>query len=193
MRIIDLIDGYTVRAIEHCVGDLRPDISAQQQVSQIRSHIRKFVWPHGMYDRRTAADHVASLHQIYVDHWLARGLGELDRILATPAAMYKELEVQGRSFDRQLSRVKRLRNSAIHGGPISDAGYESVFAFATWLGHRCLNEAMKALLSGTDITSHMDDFRNDSLDRYERIRRTGDIDALFIQAVIEPPEQDQAN
>lgn len=188
MRIIDLIDYYVVRAITHHVGDLRDDKGAQQQVGQIKNSIRKFVWPHEMHNRRLAADYVSVLHQAYSDHWLARGLGELDRILATPAAMYKELEDQGRKFDRQLARLKRLRNSAIHGGPLSEAGCQSVFGFAAWLGHRCLNEAMKAILTGRDIPSVMADYRNDSLDRYERVRKTGDIDALFVDAVVEAPE-----
>jgi len=189
MRIIDLIDYYTVRAITHHVGDLHGDTAAQQQVNQIRSEIKKFVWPHEMHNRRLAADHVSVVHQVYFAHWLARGLGELDRILATPASMYKELEDQGRRFDRQLNRLKRLRNSAIHGGPLSEAGCQSVYAFASWLGHRCLNETIKAILTGRDIPSSMTDYRDDSLVRYERIRRTGDVDALFVDAVIEPSEE----
>jgi hypothetical protein len=47
-----------------------------------------------MYDRRAAADHVAALHRIYVDHWLSRGLGELEAIFATPAGIYARLEEQ---------------------------------------------------------------------------------------------------
>jgi hypothetical protein len=35
----------------------------------------------------------------------------------------------------------------------------------------------------------MTDYRDDSLVRYERIRRTGDVDALFVDAVIEPSEE----
>ena len=191
VRIIEFIDYYTLRAIKYCVSDLRPDAAAQQEVAQISSKIEIFVWPDEMYDRRAAADHVAALHRIYFDHWLSRGLGELEAILATPAGMYRRLEELGRRFDRHMSRLKRLRNSAIHGGPVSDAGCESVAVFASKLGHQCLNEAMKALLTGSDIPSHMADYRADALDRYECIRTTGDIDALFVKAAIEPDEDDQ--
>jgi hypothetical protein len=47
-----------------------------------------------MDDRRAAADHVAALHRIYVDHWLSRGLGELEAMFVTPAGMYARLAEQ---------------------------------------------------------------------------------------------------
>ncbi len=94
--------------------------------------------------------------------------------------MYARLEEQGRRFDRQLKRLKRLRNSAIHGGPVSDAACESVATFAFNLGHQCLNEVMRALLTGRDIPSHMADYRADRIERFERIRTAGDVDALFV-------------
>ena len=73
-----------------------------------------------------------------------------------------------------------MRNSSIHGGPVSDAACQSVSTFAHNLGHQCLNEAMKALLIGRDIPSDITDYRTDHTDRYEKIRTTGDIDALFV-------------
>lgn len=181
-----------VRAIEHAntwtTGGKKdwPDF-ASHYFKKAPSEIEKFIGHHEMYNRRVAADHVAELHRIYSEHWLRRGLGELERTLATPAGMAENLEEQGRAFDRQLGRLKRLRNSALHGGPISDAGCESVSGFALALGHRCLNEAMKALLTGSDIPSHMDEYREDSLARYDLIQQTGDIDAFFVDAVIEVP------
>jgi hypothetical protein len=63
-------------------------------LAEIRSKIEKFVCPHEMYDRRAAADHVAALHRIYVDHWLSRGLGELEAMFVTPAGMYARLAEQ---------------------------------------------------------------------------------------------------
>ena len=95
--------------------------------------------------------------------------------------MFGRLDEQCRRFDRQLSRLKRLCNSAIHGGPVSDAGCQSVAVFAFNLGHQCLNEAMRALLTGRDILSHMDEYRTEHIDRFARVKATGDIDALFVQ------------
>ena len=48
------------------------------------------------------------------------------------------------------------------------------------------NEAMRALLTGIEIPSHMAEYRSDHIDRFERIKATGDIDALFV--VYEPDE-----
>jgi hypothetical protein len=96
--------------------------------------------------------------------------------------MHGRLEERGRRFDRHLRRLKRLRNAAIHGGPVSQATCQSVAVFAHNLGHQCLNEAMRALLTGRDVSSHMDDYRADHIDRYERVRTTGDIDALFVES-----------
>ena len=48
------------------------------------------------------------------------------------------------------------------------------------LGHQCLNEAMAALLAGREIADHMAEYRADHIDRYERARTSGDIDALFV-------------
>lgn len=41
---------------------------------------------------------------------------------------------------------------------------------------------MRALLTGGDIPSHMANYRADHIDRYQRVRTTGDIDALFVEA-----------
>ena len=83
---------------------------------------------------RGGADEVVALHRIYRDHWLERGLGELQRMLASPTPMYAKLDEQCRRFDRHLRRMKRLRNSAIHGGPVSVTACESVAVFAYNLG-----------------------------------------------------------
>ena len=47
---------------------------------------------------------------------------------------------------------------------------------------------MRALLSGVDIPSHMAEYRSDHIDRFERVKATGDIDALFV--VYEPEDDD---
>jgi hypothetical protein len=48
----------------------------------------------------------------------------------------------------------------------------------------------RALLTGIDIPSHMTAYRTDHIDRYERVRTAGDIDALFVEPEGEAPEGD---
>jgi hypothetical protein len=181
-RAIHFINHYSILAIKWCVNDLAPNIGAQQRVAQIRSAIESSMGPHTAYDRVAAAGHVAELHKIYSDanHRLARGLGELKHILASPKAMSQHMDSESETFDRQLGRLKRLRNCAIHGGPVSEAGCQSVSTFAQSLAYRCLNEAMKALLTSETIPEHMERYREDSLMRQERIERYGIVSDLFM-------------
>lgn len=190
VKVVELISHFTKEAIDH-----QPDRrlgaprAPQQTLFDIRSRLMQTVGAHEYFNVRAAADQVAALRGVYADHFLSRGLGEVETTLATPSGMSARLEEQCRRFDRQLARLKRLRNSAIHGGPVSETACQSVNTFAFNLGHQCLNEAMRALLTGKDIASHMGDYRADHIDRFERIGATGEIDALFI---VNEPDDDLA-
>jgi hypothetical protein len=185
--LIGMLDFYPMQAI-HSIGDLRADKDAQRELSAIESEIRQYVFPHHQIDRRVAAKSVKALHRIFSDHWLSRGLGELDSSLSTPADIKKKLDGYGRKFDRQVRRLKRLRNAAIHGGPVSTAACESVAGFAAGLGHRSLNEAMAALLTGRDIESHLVSYRHASLARHELVCSNGTVDDLFVPDNVDPGE-----
>lgn len=191
VRVAEFIGHFTQAAVDH-VPDRRPEAprAPQQALFEIRQRLKRFVGAHEYFNVRAAADEVAALRGIYTDHFLARGLGEVETTLATPAGMFARLDEQCRRFDRQLARLKRLRNSAIHGGPISEAACQSVGVFAFNLGHQCLNEAMRALLTGVEIPSHMEDYRSDHISRFERAKTSGDIDALF---VANDPEEDESS
>lgn len=180
VRLVEFIGYFTRNAVER-VPDYRPGAPAIPELAQLRASLSvTSSYGHGAFDVRGAADHVSELKGIYADHWLARGLGELEEVLATPEAMYARLDELGRRFERHLRRLKRLRNAAIHGGPVSVAGCQSVAVFAHNMGHQVLNEAFAALLTGTDVSSYIDNYRKDHIQRYERVRTTGDIDALFV-------------
>jgi len=182
VRVTEFIARFTQHAL-HDRPDNRPGAPHNPELARLNSTLFKpDHYGHTTFHVRGAADHVATLKAIYADHWLARGLTELDGFLATPATMHARLEEHGRRFDRHLRRLKRLRNSAIHGGPVSQTACQSVEVFAYNLGHQCLNEEMRALLTSRDICSHMDGYRADHIDRYERVRTTGDIDALFVES-----------
>ncbi|WP_328352712.1 hypothetical protein OG976_20270 [Mycobacterium sp. NBC_00419] len=180
-RVVHFINHFSLLAIKWCVNELNVDEATKRRIAQIRSEIEHFTGPHTVYNRVTAGGHVAELHRIYsdADHRLARGLGELERILSTPQQIFQHLEAQGRNFDRQLGRLRRLRNAAIHGGPISDAGCLSLSNFAQSLGYRCLREAVNVRLTGRSFAEHMEIYREDHLIRYDRLRRMGDIRDLF--------------
>jgi hypothetical protein len=181
VRVAEFIGHFTQAAVDH-VPDRRPEAprAPQRALFEIRQRLKRFVGAHEYFNVRAAADEVTALRGIYADHFLARGLGEVETALATPAGMFARLDEQCRRFDRQLARLKRLRNSAIHGGPISETACQSVGVFAFNLGHQCLNEAMRALLIGVEIPSHMEDYRSDHISRFERAKTSGDVDALFV-------------
>ena len=187
-RVVESISEFTQAAVS-TVPSRHAWAPKNRELTEIRCQLKQFIGHHEMYNTRRAVDHVPALRQIYADHWLARGLGELEENL-TARGMYARIEEQGRRFDRHLARLKRLRNSAIHGGPVSGAACESVAPFASYLGHLCLNEAMRALLTGRDIPSHMKDFRDDDCRRYQRIKSGGSSDDLFIQSEIVADEDD---
>ncbi|RFZ04400.1 hypothetical protein MML61_10060 [Mycobacterium marinum] len=179
VRLTEFILRYARAAIENS-PHLPPSDPRIQDFANVRQQLLVYEALHQIIKVREAADHIPTLKWIYADHWFVRGLGELETILATPATMHNRLEEQCRRFNRQLGRLKRLRNSAIHGGPVSDAACESVETFAHNLGMQCLNEVMRALLTGRDIRSHMAGYRTDHIDRYEKVRTAGDVDALFV-------------
>lgn len=189
VKVVDFISHFTKTAIDQ-MPDRRPDAprAPQQALFDIRQRLMRTVGAHEYFNVRAAADEVAALRGIYADHFLSRGLGEVQTALATPTGMFARLDEQCRRFDRHLARLKRLRNSAIHGGPISETACQSVAVFAFNLGHQCLNEAMRALLTGIDVSRHMEEYRSDHIDRFERVKATGEIDALF---VVYEPEDDE--
>jgi len=170
-----------------------PPSKGERELWEIRSKMRIHVWPHEMINSRGLADHVSDFARIYDDahHWISRGLREVESSLATPAAMHAALEEHCRRFDRQLRRLKRLRNAAIHGGPVSDTACQSVANFASTLAHVCLNEAIRAVLTGADIETHIKAYRDDHIDRFRRIKEFGDIDALFVPTEFDIEAEDR--
>lgn len=186
IRFVQFMNSLNLSAVNN-----RPDygtntsVDADRELFQIRSKVRVSVWPGELTNMRALAGHVDDFARIYAEHWIARGLREVATMLATPEAMHRGLEEQCRRFDRQLSRLRRVRNAAIHGGPVSETACQSVASFASALGHLCLNEAIRAVLTGSDIPTHLQQYRQDHIDRFARVRDTGDIDALFVSSELD--------
>lgn len=189
VKVVGLISHFTRAAIDHA-PDRRPGAPSapQRALFDIRQRLMRTIGAHEYFNVRAAVDEVSALGDIYAEHFLKRGLGEIETLLASAAGMVLRLDEQSRRFDRQLARLRRLRNSAIHGGPVSETACQSVAVFAFNLGHQCLNEAMRALLAGIAIPVHMDEYRSDHIDRFARVRATGDVDALFV--VYEPNDDE---
>lgn len=180
VRFVEFLGYFTRNAVER-VPDYRPGAPAIPQLNKLRAKLSVMTpYGHGAFDVRQGVDHVATLKGIYGDHWLARGLGEVETAVSTPAAMYARLDYYCRRFERHLRRLKRLRNAGIHGGPVSPVACQSVSTFAYNLGHQILNEAIAALMTGSDVRSHIENYRADHIERYERVQAARDVDALFV-------------
>ena len=174
--------GRTMSAAMYMRSDPSLDLDARAELQLIDSGLRRYQPSgHEIFDVRGSADHIARTAALFEKHWLARHLNELAAVMRTPAKRYARLKELGHRFDAQLHRLSRLRNAAIHGGPISEDACASVEAFASLLAHRSLDEAMFALLSGKTIAQHLLDFRDTEHGRWESVRGGGGIDALFAQ------------
>lgn len=150
--------------------------------------IKEQLWTNSAYvdyfNIREAIEHLARLRAIYHRHWLRRGLAEMETVFASGRNVAARLEAHGRRFDSQLNRLKRIRNAAIHGGPVTPDACESVATFAYSLGHYCLNQVIEAYLTTTDVATHIDEFRRREQERRRKVEVDGDYDELFVPTSI---------
>lgn len=174
--------GRTMSAAMYMRSDPSIDLDVRAELQQLETGLRRYQRSgHEIFDVRKSADYVDRVAALLEDHWLARDLNALAAQMLTPVRRYGHLKELGLRFDAQLHRLSRLRNAAIHGGPISDDASASVEAFASVLAHRCLDEAIHALLSGRTVAQHLVEFRETERDRWKRVRSGEGIDALFAQ------------
>lgn len=112
-----------------------------------------------------AIGHAAALRDIFANHWLHRALAEVAGAFESGTALNAKLEAIDRRFDRHLDRLRRVRNSAIHGGPITTGTCETIASFAFHLSRYCLEQALLANLAGGDIRDHIERFSDDQSSR----------------------------
>ncbi len=62
-------------------------------------------------------------------------------------------------FDALEGRARRLRNSLVHGGPLSDESARSVMAFVDWLAAEALYTSIKGFLDDGDLIGRFLDRR----------------------------------
>ncbi|WP_433664705.1 hypothetical protein ACQPW1_22680 [Nocardia sp. CA-128927] len=136
------------------------------------------------FNVKKAIAHLTRLREIYQQHWLHRGLAEMESVFASGRAVAARLDTYGRRFDAHLRRLKRIRNATVHGGPVTPDSCESVATFAYHLGHFCLNQVITAYLTGTDIAVHLDNFREQEMERRHKIEADSAYDELFVASPI---------
>ncbi|MBF6227131.1 hypothetical protein IU470_18720 [Nocardia abscessus] len=131
-----------------------------------------------------AIEHLAKLREIYQRHWLRRALADMETVFSSGATVAKRLDAYGQRFDSHLRRLKRIRNAAIHGGPVTPDACDSISTFAYHLGHYCLNQVIEAYLTAADVTTYINDFRNREQERRQKIELNSDYDELFVPTPI---------
>ncbi|WP_327097128.1 hypothetical protein OIE68_45945 [Nocardia vinacea] len=112
-----------------------------------------------------AIGHAAAIRDIYANHWLYRAMAEVAAVFESGATLEARLEANDQRFNRYLDRLRRVRNSAIHGGPITTGTCETIAHFAFHLGRYCLDQALHAHVAGDSVRHHLDQFTNDQARR----------------------------
>ncbi|WP_431938646.1 hypothetical protein [Nocardia grenadensis] len=136
------------------------------------------------FDIRASIDHLPRLREIYQKHWLRRALADIEIVFSSGKAVAGRLDAYGRRFDIHLGRLKRIRNAAIHGGPVTPDACESIASFAYHLGHYCLNQVIEAYLTANDVSTYIDGFRLREQERRRKVELDSDYDELFVPTPI---------
>ncbi len=136
------------------------------------------------FNVRAAIEHLPRLREIYKRHWLHRALADMEAVFSSGATVAARLNLYGQRFDSHLRRLKRIRNAAIHGGPVTPDACASIETFAYHLGHYCLNQVIEAYLTATDVATYMNDFRDREQERRQKVELDSDYDELFVPTSI---------
>lgn len=123
--------------------------------------------------------HVPSLRTIYADHWLARQLAETGDILPSGAALGTAFDGEKQRVDARVKRLKRSRNAAIHGGPLSHAACDTIADFATTLARQALNTIIWANVTGQQVDAYATNRRDEYRQRILNLQQGGDLANLF--------------
>jgi hypothetical protein len=185
-----LLDEYTLTAFaKRVVFDVfaaadqyRPDHTPggvpPAELEVIRQDVIVDGWGTRIDSPKTPA-HVAALRRIYVDHWLVRRLAETDDILSSGAALSAAFEEERRRVTARVKRLTRSRNSAIHGGPLSDEACGTIAEFATRLARQALTTTIWAIATDRQADAHATNRRDEYRQRILRLAQGGDLANLF--------------
>ena len=140
-------------AVVQHVPDRSPGAPGQPQLDAIRKDLEAPGWSLRI-DRQKTLNHVAALKQIYAGHWLARQLNETDGILSSTAALTAAFDTERDRLDARVKRLTRLRNAAIHGGPLLAAACDGIADFAQRIARKALNTVIRANVAGQSVDNH---------------------------------------
>jgi hypothetical protein len=191
-----LLDVYTVETFAHravtnafdaavrYLPDHSPGAHAQPDLETIRADITTNDWGNQIVRSKTVA-HTSTLRRIYTDHWLGRRLAELDDTLSSARALAAAFQEEQTRTNARVARLRRSRNAAIHGGPLSTAACESIADFARRIARMALNNVIRATVDNETVDAHTKARRDDYHQRSKTLQRSGDLEYLF--AIPKPP------
>lgn len=185
-----LLDYYTVEKFAHravvdvfqaavaYVPDHSPGATRVAELREIAEDISENKWD-GPIIRAKTVVHTAALRRIYQDHWLARSLAEIDDTLATPAALAAAFAKETQQVEACTDRLRRTRNAAIHGRPVSAAACATIAEFARRVAGMALINVIEAVIDGVDVEAHTLARRTRYRTRVENLTQLGNLDNLF--------------
>ena len=191
-----LLDVYTVETFAHravtnafdaavrYLPDHSPGAPAQPDLETIRADITTNDWGNQIVRSKTVA-HTSTLRRIYTDHWLGRRLAELDDTLSSARTLAAAFQEEQTRTNARVDRLRRSRNAAIHGGPLSTAACESIADFARRIARMALNNVIRATVNNETVDAHTKARRDEYHQRSKTLQRSGDLEYLF--AIPKPP------
>ncbi|MFD7011710.1 hypothetical protein, partial [Rhodococcus jostii] len=177
--------GHAAQQAIHGSPEPRPGYgqAEERELREIRSDVTRTVWPaREQTNCEKSISYLPKLAEIYKDHPLGRQLQELADTYSSGPALYQSLCDETSEFSILLQRLRRVRNCAVHGGPISTRACQSVGRFAFDLGHQTINSVIDAILDESEITDYMVALRDSTIDRFDDIRDRGDFARLFVDS-----------
>lgn len=192
----DFIDGYLLEeytlkafakrvvldvfaATEQYRPDHTPGAVAPPELEAIREDIIvDSEWSTRIDSLKTVA-HVPELRRIYANHWLARRLDETADSLSSGVALGVALGRERSRVKARVNRLRRSRNAATHGGPLSEAACGTIAELATMLALQALNTTIWATVTGQQVDAYATSQRDDYHRRTLRLTQGGDLTNLF--------------
>jgi hypothetical protein len=193
-----LLDVYTVETFAHravtnafdaavrYLPDHSPGTPAQPDLEAIRADITTNDWGNRIVRSKTVA-HTSTLRGIYTGHWLGRRLAELDDTLASAGTLAAAFQEEQSRVNARVDRLRRSRNAAIHGGPLSAAACESIADFARQIARMALNNVIRATVDNETVDAHTKARRDEYHQRSENLKLSGDLEYLFAIPTPPPP------
>ncbi|WP_083954730.1 MULTISPECIES: hypothetical protein [unclassified Rhodococcus (in: high G+C Gram-positive bacteria)] len=171
------VAGVFMAAVAH-IPDHTPDAPNVPELADIADDIRGNKWDGPIIRAKTVA-HTAILRRVYQDHWLARSLAELDDTLASAGALSVAFEAEKARVAACTARLRRTRNAAIHGGPISPVACETISSFARRIAGLAITNVIEAVIDGAEVDVHTLHRRSRYQKRVENLTLSGDLENLF--------------